>query len=97
VATGDVHLGQSASASQTVRGAGSVTGTGIQVTTNDGRIVATGDVWVNQEAASNQDVYHESEFVCNAGDFWEVKGTVYFCDNECRVRRVDCGCKGRCR
>lgn len=100
VATGDVHLGQQASASQTVRGAGSITGTGIQVVTNDGRIVATGDVWVNQDAAASQDVAYNTGDSCTPGEFSVVNDVLFFCTSDCRIRAFSCdgGChKGHCR
>lgn len=101
VATGDVHLGQSVSASQVVDGQGSVYGTGIQVVTNDGRIVATGDVWVNQEAAASHTITSRENGLCRPGTYWnDHKGTFYFCDTECQVLEIHCGhgCRrGKCR
>lgn len=101
VTTGNVHLGQNASASQTVRGAGRSTGTGIQVTTNDGRIVATGDVWVDQDAAASQDINttYDQRGTCTPGEVWADPscGILYYCTEWQNFRTVPSTCSGRCR
>lgn len=99
VATGNVHLGQNASASQNVRGAGTTQGgvfsTGVQVTTNDGRIVATGDVYVDQNAAASQTVYGGSVGGdgCYPGEVAAdpSTGQLFYCDNANCWQRVRCG------
>lgn len=98
VATGNVHVGQNASASQTTRAAGSVTGTGIQVVTNDGSIVATGDVWVEQDAAASQVNRGGGGQAgsCYPGQVAADPGTgqLFYCDYDNCWQEVRCG---RCR
>lgn len=97
VATGNVHLGQNASASQNVRGGG-VFSTGVQVTTNDGQIVATGDVWVDQNAAASQNIettYGEGQAGCYPGQVAADPdtGQLFFCNASRCWQRVRCGCR----
>jgi hypothetical protein len=100
VATGNVHVGQNASASQTTRAAGSTTGTGIQVVTNDGSIVATGDVWVEQDAAASQTHRGggggEGQYAeCVPGSVWADPGSgqLFYCDADACWQRLRCGCR----